>query len=49
MARCSKCRFRFATLEDESDQHECPKCGFGAPEPTEPDDSDDESETLAEA
>lgn len=33
MPRCPKCRYRFATLEDETDMHACPRCGYGEPEP----------------
>jgi DNA-directed RNA polymerase subunit M/transcription elongation factor TFIIS len=28
MARCPKCRKHFATLEDEADMHDCPRCGY---------------------
>ena len=48
MALCSKCRFRFATLEDEFDQHECPRCGFGVPEEFPPGDEDDGEEHADE-
>jgi hypothetical protein len=34
MARCSRCKYRFAVLEDERPgDHGCPSCGFGADGP----------------
>ena len=29
MQRCPSCGHRFAVLDDEQGQHECPRCGFG--------------------
>jgi len=37
MARCSRCKTSFRTMEDEADMHACPSCGFGEPEPPPPD------------
>lgn len=28
MPRCPNCRRSFRTLEDESDMHDCPHCGY---------------------
>lgn len=28
MARCPKCRWSFPTLDDETDMHGCPHCGY---------------------
>ena len=28
MAQCSKCRYRFRTLDDEEGMHDCPSCGY---------------------
>ena len=28
MPTCSHCHYRFKTLEDELDMHECPRCGY---------------------
>ena len=33
MPQCSQCRHRFRTLEDETDMHDCPRCGYGPREP----------------
>ena len=29
MARCPHCHRSFRTLEDETDMHDCPHCGYG--------------------
>ena len=29
MARCPRCIRSFRTLEDETDMHDCPHCGYG--------------------
>lgn len=49
MARCSNCRHRFATLEDEADMHECPRCGYHPNNDREPPDADGEDFRGGEA
>ena len=48
MARCPKCRCRFATLEDEADMHGCPNCGWTGRDEPEPEQDDDESDNERE-
>ena len=31
MPTCPKCRYYFRTLDDETNMHDCPRCGYGKP------------------
>lgn len=42
MARCSECGYSFRTLEDETDMHACPSCGYDGHD--EPEDKEDTAE-----